>query len=543
MKVWVENNKAVVRCQYEEKEIVKAIGDYRFNKPTKTWVFPVRKLISIIDKLHIEYSPETYAIYERLVDERRAFHSKINLAEKIKKKEIPLAERLACGNNLYEHQARAVMLGSLFDSYAFFMETGTGKTLVAIRLIEHWNCKTLVIAPLSTLEKVWEQEFKKWSELRVVNLWNNLKAVNDDYDVYVINYEQFKKLHKDKNVAIEERFSAIIIDESSKLKNNKSQITKTVLEYKEKIKHRVCLTGTPAPNNLMEYWGQMAFINSELLSDNFYKFRNIYFFSTGYDGLMYKPMAGAKEAIMDKVSQQAFSIRKEDCLDLPERVFEERIIYMDPPQARAYEEMFKDNVMQFKEHTTIGTNELAKLMKLRQVTAGFTITTQDMPVLISNTKITALKELLEEIPEEKQVIIWCQFHWEIERLKKEFGDTAVTLYGALPQREKNENIQTFLDGKARLLIGHPKSGGMGLNFQKNSNFMIWFSLSYSQEEFSQACDRIYRSGQVNKCTYFILLARKKGIEGTKGRTIDEIIYKVVLRKASLMNACMELLKG
>ena len=146
-----------------------------------------------------------------------------------------------------------------------------------------------------------EQEFKKWSKLTVVNLWNNLEAFNHDYDVYVINYEQFKKLHKDKKTNICARVQAIIIDESSKLKNNKSQITKTLLEYKDKMPHRLCLTGTPAPNNLMEYWGQMSFINSALLGDNFYRFRNIYFFSTGFDGLMYKPMSGAKEGIMDKI--------------------------------------------------------------------------------------------------------------------------------------------------------------------------------------------------------------------------------------------------
>ena len=156
-----------------------------------------------------------------------------------------------------------------------------------------------------------------------------------------------------------------------------------------------------------------------------------------------------------------------------------------------------------------------------------------VPVLISKTKMNALNDLLEEIPENKQVIIWCQFHYEIERIHNAYKNSSVTLFGGLSQKEKQESIRAFLDGKKRILIGHPKTGGMGLNFQKNCSYMVWFSLSYSQEEYSQACDRIYRSGQINKCTYFLLLAHK---------TIDEIIYKALQGKADLMNSCMEMLK-
>jgi len=248
---------------------------------------------------------------------------------------------------------------------------------------------------------------------------------------------------------------------------------------------------------------------------------------------MYKPLKNAKEAIIDRVSHQAFSIRKDDCLDLPDRVYETRSIYMDEAQQAAYDQMKRDNILEFKGHTTLGANELSKLMKLRQITAGFTITTSGLPVLISDTKINALKELLEEIPEDKQVIIWCQFHWEIERLKKEFKGDNFTLYGRMPQKEKEDAILGFQEGKKRLLIAHPLSGGMGLTFT-NCSYIIWFSLSYSQEQYSQANDRIYRIGQKNKCTYFLLLAKK---------TIDEVIYKILNKKADLMHACMEMLKG
>jgi SNF2 family DNA or RNA helicase len=539
MYVWVKNDLAIVKCEYSQKELVKAIGDYKFDKSISAWVFPLRKLVNIIDELNIQYDEETKSIYNKLILEKQANHSKLNLANTIKSQneKFCIPQEKVDLSKCYLHQHKAIELAALFDSYALFMETGTGKTLVAIKLLEYWNSfkptPAMVVAPLSTLESVWTKEIRKWSNLKLVNLWENLDEFGKDYDVYLINYEQFKKLANEGKSPIEAKIQCLIIDESSKLKNPGSQITKTVLKFRSKIPHRLCLTGTPAPNNLLEYWGQMCFINPELLGDNFFRFRNTYFFSTGFGGFLYKPKTGAKEAIIDNVSKQAFSIRKQDCLDLPDRVFETRNVYMEEIQQKAYTEMLKQNIMEFKGGVTLGVNELAKLMKLRQITSGFTITTEGAAVLISETKIKALKDLLEEIPEDKQVIVWLNFHWEIHKLQEVFKDQCCTLYGDMPQKEKERSIKEFQEGKHRILLAHPLSGGMGLTFV-NCSYIVWFSLSYSQEQYSQANDRIYRIGQNNKCTYFLLLAKD---------TIDEVIYKVLDKKSDLLESCMELLKG
>jgi len=533
MQVWTQGDLAILKCSYEEKEMVKALGDFKFNKADATWHFPLRKLVDIIDTFQVNYSSETHKIYLDLVELRKIYHAKINLSNEIK--ESSNEEYSLDGvdlSGLYEHQKKAVKLASLFDSYALFMETGTGKTLCALKLVEYWKAPTMIVAPLSTLESVWKREIAKWTKLRSVILWDFLAGFERDYDIYLINYEQFKILSKKSLIPIQNKIKCLIIDESSKLKNPSSEITKTVVSFRNKIPHKLVLTGTPAPNNLLEYFSQIAFINPELLGDNFYKFRNTYFYSTGYGGYLYKPMQGAKESIIDKVSRQAYSVRKDDCLDLPERTYEVRDVYMDEAQTKAYDQMKKENIMEFKGNITLGANELAKLMKLRQITGGFTITTQGIPVLISDSKIKALKDLLDEIPEDKQVIIWIQFHWELKRLQEEFKDQCCVLYGEMSQGEKQDSILNFQNGSKRILIGHPLTGGMGINFQ-NCSYIVWYSLSYSQEQYSQANDRIYRIGQVNKCTYFLLLAKK---------TIDEVIYRVLDKKADLMHECMEMLK-
>jgi len=530
MRVWTRDDKAIVNCHFNEKEFVKAIGDYKYDKESKCWIFPLRKLIDIIDNLKVTYDQETTEVYDRLRVERKERHERLNLANKIKTSIVPPPN-----DRLYEHQRQAVEIGKLFDSYAMFMETGTGKTLVAIELMKFFGGKSMVVTPLSTIESVWKKEIVKWSDLKAVSLWKSLDDIYKDHaDVFLINYEQFKILHKKNGKAIEDRINTIIIDESSKMKNPKSDITKTILYYRRKIAHRFCLSGTPAPNNLLEYWGQITFINDEILPDSFYKYRAKYFYSTGYGGYQYRPCKGAKESIMETISRQAYSVRKQDCLDLPERVYEVRSIVMDDVQRTAYEEMKELNVLEYDGNVVLSANELAKIMKLRQVTAGFIINNDGIPVLISDSKMNTLKELLEEIPEDQQVIVWCQFHFEIERIKKEYGDeTTSTLYGLMSQKEKTKAIHDFMEGNKRILIAHPKTGGMGLNFQKNCSYMVWYSLSYSQEEYSQACDRIYRSGQTNRCTYYILSAEK---------SVDEIIYKALKGKANLMESCLEMLK-
>lgn len=539
MFVYVEKDLAICKCRYEEKELIKAIGDFKFDRTTSTWVFPLRKLVDIIDNLNISYSPETKIVYDSLRTERQKYHEKVNLANEIKKNGIYISEpqqqiQFISGVDIsrcYDHQKKAIFLASLFDSYALFMETGTGKSLVAIKMIEYWKVPAMIVGPLTTLESVWVKEIEKWSNLTYTILWQKLKEFNNNYDIYLINYEQFKKLSKTADIS--KKIKALVIDESSKMKNPTSQITKSILSFKDLVPHRLCLTGTPAPNNLLEYWGQMAFINSTLLGDNYYRYRNTFFYSCGYGGYMYKPMKTAKEAIIDKVSQQAFSIRKEDCLDLPDRVYETRFVYMDEVQKIAYETMKKESILEFKGNVTLAANELAKLMKLRQVTSGWSITTEGIPIFISDTKVIALKELLEEIPEDKQVIIWVNFHFEVLHLKEAFKDICCVLYGDMPQKEKLRSIEDFQNNKYRLLIAHPLSGGLGINFQQCS-YVIWYSLNYSQEQYSQANDRVYRIGQKNKVTYFLLLAKD---------SIDEIIYKVLDKKADLMNECLNMLKG
>lgn len=274
-------------------------------------------------------------------------------------------------------------------------------------------------------------------------------------------------------------------------------------------------------------------MEGEIKMSNFYKFRNTFFYTTGYGGYAYKPARGAREAIMERVAKQAFSLKKEDALDLPEQVFETRSVYMDEVQSKAYEMMKKENILEFKDSISLAANELSKICKLREITGGFIINNEGLPVKVSNSKIKVLKEIIEEIPEDKRVIIWIQYHWEAAELMSELKEKAGLLTGIIPQKEKIKNIEDFKAGKKRFLIAHPKSGGHGLNLQM-CNYSIWYSLSYSYEEYEQACDRCHRIGQKDKVLYYHLIAKD---------SIDEVIYKAIKNKQNSSEACLNMLKG
>ena len=131
-----------------------------------------------------------------------------------------------------------------------------------------------------------------------------------------------------------------------------------------------------------------------------------------------------------------------------------------------------------------------------------------------------LEQTIEEIGD-KPIIIWCQFIHEIERLAEKFDGVGLTS----KTKNRDDIIRQFKDGKIKLLFTHPQLLGKGLTFT-NCNYNIYYSLSFSYEEFKQSQDRIHRIGQTNKCTYIILQAKN---------TIDEKIYSCLQKKGNAVD--------
>lgn len=407
--------------------------------------------------------------------------------------------------------------------YGIFAETGTGKTLISLEIASHFK-KTLVLCPLSVIETAWIDDCKKfYPQMKIINCWSNTSdgrfdLLDEEADIYVMNYESYKIV---RNKIMKSNFDCMIVDESSCMKNMKSQITSMILEMINVIPHRFVLSGCPCPNHNSEIFPQMKFVNNEIFGNNFYGFLARHFHQDLANPHVWYQTAEDKERYNLRLTEQSVFLKKEDCVDLPEKVFQVRRFEMASEQRQHYNELLNDIKSHINEWSKFEFT--AKLMKLREITSGFVYTKDSNVITMDSNKPKALAEILEEIGN-KQVIIWCQFQHEIKSLAEQFGGVALTSSSS-KTKERYEIIRDFRDGKIQYLFTHPSLMGKGLTFV-NCTYNVYYSLSFSYEEFKQSQDRIHRIGQTNKCTYIIMQAKD---------TIDEKIYSCLQRKESAVD--------
>ena len=407
--------------------------------------------------------------------------------------------------------------------YGIFADTGTGKTAMGLEIASHFK-KTLILCPLSVIETAWIDDCKKfYPQMRIINCWSNTSdgrfdLLDEEADVYVMNYESYKIV---RNKIMKSNFDCMIVDESSCMKNMKSQITSMILEMINVIPHRFVLSGCPCPNHNSEIFPQMKFVNNEIFGNNFYGFLARHFHQDLANPHVWYQTAEDKERYNLRLTEQSVFLKKEDCVDLPEKVFQVRRFEMASEQRQHYNELLNDIKSHINEWSKFEFT--AKLMKLREITSGFVYTKDSNVITMDSNKPKALAEILEEIGN-KQVIIWCQFQHEIKSLAEQFGGVALTSSSS-KTKERYEIIRDFRDGKIQYLFTHPTLMGKGLTFV-NCTYNVYYSLSFSYEEFKQSQDRIHRIGQTNKCTYIIMQAKD---------TIDEKIYSCLQRKESAVD--------
>lgn len=454
---------------------------------------------------------------------------------------------------LYKHQKEAISFVINNDGCgALFHDPGLGKTRTGLEIYRHYKIakpklRLLVVCPLSLVNSAWGEDINKFTQFSYVP-FKELKKVKTVPDIVVVNYEALiskKNLPVIQSLIWKYHFMCIL-DESSRLKNNKSVTTKTLLKLAEHFDYRIIASGTPMPNSEVELWGQMNFIEPELLHKSFYAFRNTYFhlerngikrlgnrymskdelreiFSEGWK---YAITDESRQELMDEINPYTHWVKKAEALDLPEKIDEIREVTLSAQERRAYKEMEDLLITEIDGVEVTAQIALTKLMKLRQVTAGFLYSEHGKPLPIGkSSKIKELENVLEELGKQ-QVIIWVQFHHEvreIEKLIREKFGSVVTLYSGTKDRE--DSINKFKNSEAQYLIAHPRSAAHGLTFI-NCSAMVFFSLDYSYEAHAQARDRIHRIGQKSSCLYVYLVA---------SNSIDGELLKVLQRKQSLQD--------
>jgi SNF2 family DNA or RNA helicase len=454
----------------------------------------------------------------------------------------------------YAHQMTALEKSWNKESYAYFMEMGTGKTKVLIDNLAMLYDKgkvngALIIAPKGVIGTWYNNELPTHLPEHIANvtiLWQSnitkkqqekletLFEVEESLHILIMNVEA---LSTDKGMNFAKKFlscheTLVAIDESTTIKNPKANRTRNILSLAQEAKYRRIMTGSPVTKNPLDLFSQCYFLDPfHLNHDSYYSFRMRYAImkTANIAGRKIQLVNGFKNLgeLSDKLQPFSYRVLKEDCLDLPDKIFIKRQIQLTPDQFKLYTQM-KEKALAILNGKVVSTkNALTQIMRLHQITCGHFSSDDGGTQPIKNNRITELMDVLEET--EGKSIIWAHYQYDITEIikavvKKYGEESIVDYYGLTPQEERQPNIKRFQDDpKCRFMVGTPSTGGYGITLTA-ANTVIYYSNGYDLEKRLQSEDRAHRIGQKKSVTYVDLMADD---------TVDEKIVKALRRKISI----------
>ena len=403
------------------------------------------------------------------------------------------------------HQKSIIEYMAPFDQFALIADCGIGKTYILLNQIEIKDYKKiLVICPRSVMETAWGDDIPMFTDFSYSLVWHQKieKRIPllDSSRIHVINYDVIDKMYGD---LLMQKYDCIILDECTFIKTHNSKRTKACIKLSKHIANRYILTGTPGfkPEKLWSPWYFMD--PSTWDNKGFFQFREKYFHKIDANGLpLYFFNKKYIREINERMYRKGLRVLKDEVQAyLPKRNFIVRLLDMPADAQKIYETFDSDGVV----GDIYTFFSAAQRMKLRQMANGSVINDQrgqDKKIeFIHDVKYREVERLLDEIPEEEQIIIWANFEEEFTKLAD------LTGFKKICGGEDNaKTIKEFKDGKIRGVIAHPKSVAHGITWTK-CHINILFGLTDDLEYFQQSLDRTHRHGQIYPVDYHVLLCR------------------------------------
>lgn len=401
--------------------------------------------------------------------------------------------------------------------------------------------KVLIVAPLSILG-VWEEEFMKFSnfpyELTVLSgtvqkkkeqILNVIKSDTKSLKVIVVNYESSWRLLSE---LLNYNADLIIADEGHKLKENRSNQSKGMHTLGDKARYKLLLTGTVITNKEIDVYSQYRFLDKTVFGDSFFRFRNQFFEMGGYGNHTPIFRKVLQDTFLKKMHSIAFRVTKEECLDLPEIMEEERVIDLEPKAYKLYKDIEKNSFAELDDSEVTAQNILTKLLRLSQITGGHLTDDLKDTTTISTAKLDALSDIIDScIQENKKLVIMARFIKELDDIEELLKNKKIKyscVRGGIKDRDVQiKNFQE--DDSFMVFVGQIAAAGLGITLTKSST-MVFYSLDYSMSNFEQAKARIHRAGQTNKCHYIYLIARG---------TVDRKVIRALRNKCDLAKTLVD----
>lgn len=418
------------------------------------------------------------------------------------------------------------------------LDMGLGKTVITLTAL--WQLaldsfdvsRVLVIAPKRVAEDTWPKELAKWehltgltSSLVLGSAAERKAALQRKAFLYIINRENVAWLVKNHYWD----FDMVVIDELSSFKSNKAERFKAMKKVRPMVTRIVGLTGTPAPNTLLDLWPQMYLMDmGQRLGRFIGGFRDRFFLPDKRNREIiysYKPREGAEDAIYALISDICISMKAADYLDMPERIDNRIEVSMSPKERKLYDDFQKDMVLSIGDEELDAVNAAALSNKLLQMANGAVYGEDKKIIPIHDRKLDALEDLVEAANGKPLLVAYWYKH-DLQRIKARFKNARCI--------DTAKDIDDWNAGKIPLALIHPASAGHGLNLQDGGCTIVWFGLTWSLELYQQLNARLWRQGQKHTVVIHHIV--------TKG-THDEDVMWALENKDTRQSALIEAVRA
>lgn len=430
---------------------------------------------------------------------------------------------------------------------ALLMEMGTGKTLTSIAVAGRAYLnkkieKLLVVCPSSVMN-VWNNELEQFADfeftatvlegvmqkrkqkLKELALGKGLKVAIINYEASWRMLEELKSWHPDM----------IIADESQKIKNPQASQSKGMHKLGDVAKYKMILSGTPVQNSPLDVYSQYRFLDKTIFGTSFYAFKTKYVRMGGYQGYQIVGYINQDEMIQ-KAHSIAYRVTKREALDLPDELFTMRYCELEPSARKIYDTITKENyvaLMSGAEITT--TNILTRLLRMSQITGGFVNDDDGNTKFISEAKLKALDEIIDDvvIDNGKKIVIFARFINEINAIKKLLEDKKIKyswIAGEVKMENRGQMVKDFQENDdVKVFVAQIQTAGLGITLTA-ADTSVFYSMDYNFANYSQALARLHRIGQKNNVNHIHLLAKN---------TIDEKIMLALEHKEDIAKSVVD----
>lgn len=359
-----------------------------------------------------------------------------------------------------------------------------------------------------------------------------IKALNTPGDIWIINRENVKWLVEYYRNAWP--FDMVVIDESSSFKSHQAKRFKALTWIRPHVSRIVELTGTPAPNGLLDLWAQVYLLDQgERLGKHITHFRERYFEPDQRNAqqvFSYQPKPGADERIQQLIGDICVSMKAEDYLQLPDIIMDDIPVVLDDKAARAYKQLEKDMLLQVDENTIDATTAAVLSNKLLQLCNGAVYDDNHEVIHIHDCKLQAFMELVEGL-NGQPALVFYNFRHDLTRIEIALAKSGLRVRQLSTPQDETDWNNRHID----ILLAHPASAAYGLNLQDGGNHVIWFGLNWSLELYQQANKRLHRQGQTQKVIVHhlsVVGGRDEDVVSAledKGATQDKLIESLKAR--------------